>query len=268
MAFSPHLRLSLPAAVLVSISGLYSAIVIADEEATLAEPPAWQCGDSWILEQTKLDISAPTPYWKEPLRWRCEVMCDEGPDRLSLQIRTLSGPPTGVDVIVSTNPWRVLTIRKVVATADGLQTLEEEVNTDKPILEEDAPFALVIPSFPLQDTPQVTAPSPVVLNSENGDTPAATAMGEVYQEVLPEEGTNPLVSGEEMPPEPLTNSAASEFPQGSTEVKIGIGRQGESKEDAHVLTLKNGEPWWNEESAQTTTTLIVPNNDSGETGAP
>ena len=135
--------------VIFGLAFINCTAAVASEDVPFANGPSWAVGDHWVVEQTKKDITAPTPAWKDPLRWGFDVKeCAEGENLLVLEIRSLSGLKTGLDVIFSQDPWEIKRIRKMYATSAGIKTIEIEINSSGPVMLQDAPFEFVMPGFP------------------------------------------------------------------------------------------------------------------------
>lgn len=248
--------------VFFTIIPIYS---MANQDATTAEGPSWSIGDWWILEQTKKDIASSTPHWKEPLFWRCDVKeYSEVPELIVLEIRSMSGLKTGVDVVCSLNPLEVKKIIKMIGTADGIRIVEKEINSTGPVMELDSPFSLVLPSFPLEDTTSsyVAGANVNRLSKNAGGTPASLhdssaggpLMGVRYnlkQEVsFPKNDDLLMIRGEA-----AVNGMKGNVPDGMidapSKISITMGRQ-------QALQLwSKGAPWaLVEETPHSKTTLI------------
>jgi hypothetical protein len=240
-----------------------STEAMASQNAVRTEGPAWSVGDWWVLEQTKMDLSSPTAHWKEPLLWRCEVKAySENPDLFVLEIRSASGLKTGVDVVYATNPWEVKKIRKLIATADGIKSVEREINSSGPVIELNSPFSLVLPGFPLENTtsshvarninvPNSAGGISTTLRDSSAGGPIMGVRYDLGQEVsTPKNGDPLLMRGED-----AVTGMRGNVPEGmidaSSKISITMGRK-----QALQLWSKNA-PWaLAEETPHSKTALI------------
>ena len=251
--------------VFFAVITMNATLLLAAQNVPLAEGPSWSVGDWWILEQTKKDIASPTPYWKEPLLWRCEVKkYPENSNLFVLEIRSISGLKTGVDVVCSLNPWEVKKIIKMIGTADGIKTVEREINSSAPVMELDSPFTLVLPGFPLEDmTSSYVAVAngkrlsnsarfaPMSIQDSNAGGPIMGILYNLKQEVSLPKPDDPLMLKGEAVVNEMKGDVSVAISDISSKVSINMGRN-----KALQLWSKNA-PWaLVEETRHSKTTLI------------
>jgi hypothetical protein len=236
---------------------------MADQNAMPTEGPTWSVGDWWVLEQTKMDLSSPTAHWKEPLLWRCDVKAySESPELFVLEIRSASGLKTGVDVVYAINPWEVKKIRKMIATADGIKSVEREINSSGPVMELNSPFALVLPGFPWKNTSSshvaksITFPNSAgtistTLRDSSSGGPAMGVRYNLGQEVSVPENGDPLLMRGEAAVNGMRGNVPADMIDASSKISITMGRK-----QAFQLWSTNA-PWaLAEETPHSRTTLI------------
>jgi len=265
MVKSKFLGVILLSVVFFMVFAINSNNSMATQNTPLSEGPSWSVGDWWILEQTKKDIAAPTPYWKEPLRWRCEVKkYSEDPNLFILEIRSMSGLKTGVDLVYRLNPWEVKKIRKMIGTADGVKTLEREINSSGPVMELDSPFSLVLPGFPLEDMTSSYAirtndrrlsnsgrVGPIRTQASGARGPIVGIRYNLNQEVSLPKADDPLTLRGEKAANEMKGDVSAAVSDISSKVSINMGRN-----KALQLWSRNA-PWaLVEETPHSKTTLI------------
>jgi len=265
MVRSKYLGITLFSVVFFMVFAINLNNSLANQNSPLSEGPSWSVGDWWVLEQTKKDIASPTPYWKAPLLWRCEVKrYSEDQDLFVLEIRSISGLKTGVDVVYSLNPWEVKKIRKMIGTADGIKILEQEINSSGPVMELNSPFALVLPGFPLEDmtSSYVTGTNAKPLSNSGRTAPMSIRrssaggpiMGIRYnleQEVSLPKANDPLTLRGKDAVNEMKGDVSSAVSDISSKVSINMGRN-----KALQLWSRNA-PWaLVEETRHSKTTLI------------
>ena len=254
MVRSKYLRVILLSVVFFMVFAINSNNSMANQNTPLSEGPSWSVGDWWMLEQTKKDIAAPIPYWKKPLLWRCDVKkYSEGPNLFVLEIRSMSGLKTGVDVVYSLNPWEVKKIIKMIGTADGIKILEREINSSGPVMELNSPFTLVLPGFPLKDmtSSYVTRTNARRLSNTARSGPIMGIRYNLEQEVSLPKPDDPLTLRGKDAVNEMKGNVSTAVSDISSKVSINMGRN-----KALQLWSKNA-PWpLVEETPHSKTTLI------------
>ena len=237
----------------------------ANQDAMPAEGPSWEIGDWWIVEQTKKDIASLTPHWKEPLLWRCEVKeCSEDPNLFVLEIGSVSGLKTGLDVVYGLNPWIVKKIRKRIATADGIKVVEQEINSSGPVMALNSPFSLVLPGFPLENTTssyveggnvkplsQSSGTSHASLHDSSSGGQMVGVQYNLKQEVSFPKSDDPLMMQGEAAVNGMKGNIANGIMDASSKISITMGRK-----QALQLWSKNA-PWALVEETPRIKTILI-----------
>ncbi len=241
---------------------------MATRDATIPEGPSWSVGDWWILEQTKKDMASSTPHWKAPLLWRCDVKEYSGnPDLFVLEIRSISGLKTGVDLVYSLNPWEVKKIRKMIGTADGIKILEKEINSSGPVMELNSPFSLVLPGFPWVNTassyisganagrlPKNAGSPPATFRDSSTGGPVMGVQVNLKQEVSLPKADDPLILQGKAAVNVMKGNVSNGMVDAASKISITTGRK-------KVLQLwSQSAPWALVEEAPHSKTTLIENH--------
>jgi hypothetical protein len=183
--------------------------------------------------------------------------------RLTTARQPSAAADTGVDVEFTTDPWQVHLVRTRLATAQGVKTIDYEMESSGPVLMHTAPFDLVLPSFPLQGSTSATLQS---YSSSVGDPlDASVEQIEDSSEGGPTLGR--LVRAQQQvsamrvgdPMNARAESAAASLSGGTSSVDLNSGRMVQTRNGrstARQLWVE-GLPWaLAEETAYSRTSLV------------
>jgi hypothetical protein len=69
--------------------------------------------------------------------------------RLRAGLATAADERIGVELVINSDSWEVITATTYVPSADGAKSIRYQITGDGPVILPDAPFALAFPRFPL-----------------------------------------------------------------------------------------------------------------------